>query len=555
MPADIATLADEYYEFTTEIYPTTAHMRGDYRFIDRFENQSRDAEDDNIRRYRAFADRATSIDPSTLDADGITSRETLIFLAETNAALIETRQAEFGVDPIFGLHVSLPMLAPRWTVETPEHAEAIVDKYRGVAAAYRDMSDRLRQGVAHQRTSAEFAAERVVSQLDDILSTDVADDPLLESRVPPAFDEAQMAAWKDRLAGVVEDEIRPAMMAYRDVISDEVMPNVRPNDRAGVSALHDGEVLYARAVHFYTTLPMEAREVHEIGLQQIDRLTSEYRDLGGQALGTSDLDEIYSKLRDDPALHHTSGRDVVTASEQAFEKARAEMPNWFGRMPKSDCLVEETQTGPVAFYFPPAEDGSREGTFFMNTADPTSWGTFEIESTSFHEGIPGHHLQIAIAQELGDAVPAFRRNAWIPAYGEGWGLYTERLADEMGLYSSPLDRIGMLSADSMRACRLVVDTGMHALGWSRQEAVDYMVANSPMALHSITEEVDRYIVLPGQALAYMVGRLEIQRIRADAEARLGDRFDIKGFHDIVLGSGLVPLETLDRLVGEWAATG
>ena len=188
----------------------------------------------------------------------------------------------------------------------------------------------------------------------------------------------------------------------------------------------------------------------------------------------------------------------------------------------------------------------------MNTADPTSWGRFEIESTSFHEGVPGHHLQIAIAQELGDQVPLFRQHGYIAAFSEGWGLYTERLADEMGLYSSPLDRMGMLSADSVRACRLVVDTGMHALGWSRQDAIDYMTANSPMSLHAITEEVDRYLVDPGQALSYMIGRLEIERPRSDAEAALGERFDIKGFHDTVIGSASVPLESLDRLVREWA---
>jgi uncharacterized protein (DUF885 family) len=245
---------------------------------------------------------------------------------------------------------------------------------------------------------------------------------------------------------------------------------------------------------------------------------------------------------------------VVAQSEAAFAAAKAEMPNWFGKLPKSDCFVQETKHGPVAFYYPPAEDGSREGTFFMNTVDPTSWGTYEVQSTSFHEGIPGHHLQIAIAQELGDSVPAFQRNGFISAYGEGWGLYTERLSDEMGLYSTDLDRVGMLSADSMRACRLVVDTGMHALGWSRQQAIDYVAANSPLAMHTIVEEIDRYLSFPGQALSYMIGRIEIQRMRADAEAALGDRFDIKGFHDAVLGSGLVTLPTLDRIVSEWAAS-
>jgi uncharacterized protein (DUF885 family) len=296
---------------------------------------------------------------------------------------------------------------------------------------------------------------------------------------------------------------------------------------------------------------MDPREIHEIGHQQIAKLAGGYRDLGREVLGTEDLDEIFTRLRDDPALHFDNGPDVVAASEKAMAKAKAEMGAWFGRLPVADCIVAETPTGPTAFYYPPAIDGSRPGTFFVNTADPSRWGRFEIEAMAYHEGIPGHHLQLAISQELDD-VPMFRKHASITAYAEGWGLYTERLADEMGLYGGPLERIGMLSADSMRAGRLVVDTGIHALGWSRHEAVAYLADNSPMSMATIEGEVDRYIGMPGQALAYMIGRLEIMRLRGEAQRSLGSRFDIKGFHDVVLGSGLVPLETLGRMIHEWA---
>jgi uncharacterized protein (DUF885 family) len=188
----------------------------------------------------------------------------------------------------------------------------------------------------------------------------------------------------------------------------------------------------------------------------------------------------------------------------------------------------------------------------MNVADPTSWTKYELEATVFHEGIPGHHLQLAIAQELDD-IPEFRKYSIVTAYAEGWGLYTERLSDEMGLYSGPLQRIGMLSADSLRASRLVVDTGMHALGWSRRQAIDYLAANVPTSINSITNEVDRYIGLPGQALAYMIGRKEIVKIREKAEGAMGAQFDIKGFHDTVLGSGALPLMVLSDLVDGWAA--
>jgi uncharacterized protein (DUF885 family) len=207
---------------------------------------------------------------------------------------------------------------------------------------------------------------------------------------------------------------------------------------------------------------------------------------------------------------------------------------------------------PIAYYLPPAIDGSRPGSYFVNTNEPTTRTRYESEALAFHESIPGHHLQVAIAQEL-EGIPEFRKHALVTVYVEGWGLYTERLADEMGLYSGPIERMGMLSFDSWRAGRLVVDTGIHALGWSKQEAIDFLVENSPQALNNIENEVERYIGMPGQALAYMIGRREIMKLRADAKRVMGAGFDIQGFHDTVLGSGPVPLRILRSLVEDWAS--
>lgn len=553
MNEDLRKLADEYWEYSLKVSPTRAHMLGDYRYMDRYEDASREAENADIALRRDFARRAQEFDGSDLSPSDLTTQETLIYESETNASIAEMRQAEFGIDPIFGLQVVMQIVVPQMSVESAEHADKMIDKYVAFADMTDESSQRLREGIANGRVNAEFAVTRVIEQLDAILATPLEESPFLAAQMPDEFSDDDAATWRDRAAVVVRETVNPAFERYRDVIRDEVAPVARPDERAGLFGVTGGDLIYSRLIQKYTTLPMQASEIHEIGLRQIDALAQEYHEIAGPVLGTTSLKDIFMALREDPALHHTSGEDVVAASEAAFAKAKAAMGDWFGRLPKSDCLVQETKQGPVAFYFPPAEDGTREGTFFMNTADPTSWGTFEIEATSFHEGIPGHHLQIAIAQELGDAIPAFQRHAFISAYGEGWGLYTERLADEMGLYSSDLDRVGMLMADSMRACRLVVDTGMHALGWSRQRGIDYMAANSPMAMHSIVEEIDRYLSMPGQAVSYMIGRLEIQRMRAEAEASTGARFDIKGFHDAVLGSGLVTLPTLDRIVKEWAS--
>ena len=547
MNEELKRLGDEYWEYTLEVSPTQALMLGDHRYGDRHEEISRQAEDRHIARLREFADAAEAIDPEGLTPDERISREVLVFTARTEAAIDEARGAEWAVNPEIGFHTMIPVIMPQLPILEPEHAEQLVEKVRGMARFVDELTGRLREGVASGRVPLASHATRVVESLGAV---DV-EAAMLSVRVPPAFDEAAAAEWKDRLAAVVRDEVVPALERHRTALAEEVAPAGRSDEDAGITHLPGGDEAYADAIHRHTSLEMSAQQIHDTGLEQVKRLADEYRELGAEALGTSDLQEIFTRMREDPEIHFSDGPSIVAASEVAMARAKEAMGDWFGRLPQADCVVAETPSGPLAFYFRPAADGSRPGTFFVNTSDPTRWGHYEIEAMAFHEGIPGHHLQLAISQELED-VPEFRRHAFITAYAEGWGLYTERLSDEMGLYSGPLERMGMLSADSMRACRLVVDTGMHALGWSRQQAIDYMADNSPMAIGAIENEVDRYIGMPGQAVSYMMGRLEIQRLRREAEEAMGDRFDIKGFHDTVLGSGLVPLPTLGRMVRAWA---
>lgn len=274
-------------------------------------------------------------------------------------------------------------------------------------------------------------------------------------------------------------------------------------------------------------------------------------------LGSDDVASIYEHLRSDEALRFARPDGIVAAAQSAMDRATEAIPEWFGILPQTPCVMAEmppigAEDAPLAFYLPAAEDGSRPGTYFVNTTSPDTRTRFESEALAFHESIPGHHLQLTIAQEL-EGVPDFRRNAFITVFHEGWGLYSERLADEMGLYSGDLERFGILSFDSWRAGRLVVDTGIHALGWSRQEAIDYLIANSPQAPNNIVNEVERYISWPGQALAYKTGQREMFRARNRAIDTMGDRFDIKDFHDTLLGSGSVPMATMHRLVDDWAA--
>jgi uncharacterized protein (DUF885 family) len=548
VPDDVNALAQEYFDYLLTAWPTWGHLMGNYQHADLFDDASRSGEDEEIRRRREFATRAEAIPTTGLSAQELITREMIAFDGRRNADILEARFAEFGVDPIFGPVASLPVYMPKLPIPDAAVAEAMIAKVHGMAQHFRDLADRTIEGIARNRTPAAFAVDDTVTQVDRWLAKPIDEDPLLQTAVPTGVDDA--GAWRDRLRDAIETDVRPAMARYRDVIRDQVRPVARSDDHVGLVWLADGEDAYNRMVRYHTTLDLSAKRIHEIGLEQIEKLSDEYRVLGQDVLGTSDVQEIFGRLRDDPALHHTNGADIVEASRTALAKATAATGNWFGILPKAGCEVEEVQSGAIAYYFPPAKDGSRPGVFFMNTSDPSGWGRYQIEATSYHEGIPGHHLQLAISTEL-TSVPEFRKRAFIAAYGEGWGLYSERLADEMGLYSTPLDRMGMLEADSMRACRLVVDTGMHALGWSRQKAIDYMTENSPMRVSQIVPEIDRYAVTPGQALAYMIGRLEIQRMRREAEAALGDAFSIKGFHDTVLGSGLMPLPVLDRVVKGW----
>jgi uncharacterized protein (DUF885 family) len=388
----------------------------------------------------------------------------------------------------------------------------------------------------------------MVAHLDRYLA-DPAGDPL--RRPEPPSGRPSFHAERDRLLG---DVVYPAVAGYRDVLDTEVVPHGRPDDRPGLCWLPDGEDHYARLVRAFTTTDRSPEELHQTGLDVVAGLRDEYAEVGARAFGTSDQAEIFARLRTDPALRWRDGEELLTAARATIARAEQAAPQWFGRLPTQQCIVEpvpgaEAPGAAAAYYLQPALDGSRPGIYFANTYRATERSRATYEALAFHEGVPGHHFQLTLAQELTD-LSVLRRLAPFTAYGEGWGLYAERLADEMGLYSGDLARLGMLSEDSMRAARLVVDTGLHAKGWSRQQVVDYLLANTATPPVEVDSETDRYIAAPGQALAYMVGRLEIQRLRAAAERRLGERFDIRAFHDTLLGSGALPLTVLAELLGD-----
>ena len=555
--AALGQVADRYWQACLQFRPTEATLHGDHRYDDRLEDVSADSEARQRATWLELRAAVDAIDPSGLEPAGRVTQQLLRAELTDAVEAIDVRETELRFDQMTGVHAELFVTTPQIQAPTPESARALLERHRQLPRLLDQMIERLRAGLAAGRTPARVNIERSLNQVDKYLASPLDGDLFTIFAGPADWDGE--AAWRDELAAIARDVIRPAFGRYRDFFAAELLPAGRPHDRTGLGWLAEGELLYDHFVRRHTTIEeLTAGEIHQIGLDEIDRLTDEYVELGGRLFGITDLSAIFDRLRSDPALRYTSGDDIMSDAKRYLAAATAATGDWFGRLPVTPCEIRPVPAAvaedmPMAYYFPPADDGSRPGMYFVNTADPADKNRFETAAVAYHEAIPGHHLQLAIATEL-DGVPTFQRLSHAnTAYVEGWGLYAERLAEEMGLYADDLERIGMLTADSWRSCRLVVDTGLHALGWGRQQAIDFMAANAPVSYGEIEVEIDRYIGMPGQALAYKVGQREIFRLRADARDRLGARFDIRAFHDVVLGSSSVSLPVLRQLVDDWVA--
>ena len=554
----LLALAERYWEAFLEARPTAATLHGDHRHDDRIEDLSAEADARQRAIWQEILAQVDAIDPAVLDRAGQVTQQLLRAELTDATKAIDVREIELRFDQNTAVHADLFVAAPQVNAPTPESARALLERHRRLPGLLDQVIDRLRAGLTAGRRPARINIERSLNQLDKYLASPLERDPFTTFAGP--LEWAGEVGWRAELAEVARDHIRPAFARYREFFATELLPAGRPHDRAGLSWLPQGPELYEHFVRRHTTLDdLTVEEIHRIGLEEIDRLAGEYAEVGGRLFGTSDPREIFDRLRSDGALRYASGDDIMADARRYLAAATEAMGDWFGRLPATRCEITAIPAAlaedmPVAYYFPPADDGSRPGMYFVNTADPGQKNRYETASVAYHEAIPGHHLQLAIATEL-EGVPTFQRLSYgNTAYVEGWGLYAERLADEMGLYGDDLERIGMLAADSWRSCRLVVDTGLHALGWGRRQAIDFMAANAPVSVGEIEVEVDRYIGMPGQALAYKIGQREIFRLRSEARERLGARFDIRAFHDAVLGSSSVSLPVLRRLVDDYAAT-
>jgi uncharacterized protein (DUF885 family) len=543
----VLSLADELLQLYFQENPLYATILGVAGYGRELSDPSQAAEADLLARVQDVAARASAVEVTGLSADDVVTRAMVIHHAGEMVDLLDARQVEFTISDLFvapaaNLIMTLPMLP----LTTPESQDDYLARLRAIPAHLATIADRHRAGVAVGRVPVASLVTKAVEHLDRYLA-DPSTDPLARQEVPAEF----AARREEVLASVV----RPAFAAYREVLVDEMVAAGRQDDRVGVCWLPGGEELYRALARVHTTTNRTPDELHQTGLDIIAALTDEYAELGARVFGTSDRAEIFARMTKDPATRWRDAEELLTSARDTVTRAEAEAPAWFGLLPSQQCKIEavpatDAPGAPAAYYVWPSMDGSRPGIYFANTDRATERDRFTSEVTAFHEAVPGHHFQITIAQEL-THLPMLRRVVNPTAYAEGWGLYTERLAEEMGLYTSDVYRLGMLAMDSMRAGRLVVDTGMHAKGWTREQALTYLRENTPMADLDIRNEVDRYIVYPGQALSYMVGRLEIQRMRTAAQQTLGDRFDIRAFHDQVLGNGALPMAVLDEVITSW----
>lgn len=555
---ELAALLVAHWDWKMQNSPVWASTLGDHRFEDRLADRSLAAVLAAREKRREFLQSARAIDASVLGEEDRTTRALFIDSLERRIATEVCQSHTWAVSARDNPVVSANVLPEDHKLTDSTSAEALLSRYRQIPASVDQSIESLRVGLKAGRVANAESLRRTAALVGGQLNTPIEKWALLEplSAQPLAsFPAPKRRAFRQKLRKLVENDIRKAFSRYLEFLEGELIPHGRVGGEIGVHALSDGKSCYGARIRNFTSLQQSADDIHQLGLREIERINAEMVDLGRKLFGTKTLAKTVSYLRTEDSLYFEDKEEILAKARKALAKAKAAIPEHFGLLPKTDCKVVEIPEyeapyTTIAYYRGPHPGSEKPGEYFINTYKPEVRPRFEMEVLAYHESIPGHHLQIAIAQERG-SLPAFRRFGGSTAFVEGWALYTERLAEEMGLYSADLDRMGMLSYDAWRAARLVVDTGIHAKGWTREQAEDFMAKHTALTEENIRNEVDRYISWPGQAVAYKLGQLEILRLRAQARTRLGEGFDIKGFHDAVLGKGAVTLSVLAQQIENW----
>ncbi|WP_284746021.1 DUF885 domain-containing protein [Amycolatopsis sp. RTGN1] len=540
MTSEAIALADELLDVLGTWMPLEATFVG----VPGHDAELPDPSEAGHQRLRARAAGIRARARASADDDHVTLG-VVVQQAEVVLTQLDARVVEFTLaDPMFATAMSHLAFLPQLTPAGERAEEDFLARLAAFPAFYDAVARRQRDGLRAGRTPVDRMAHNAIGFLDRFLAQET---PFPQ---PLTGDRGER---RDRL---VAEVVRPALTRYREFLATEVAGHGRSDDRPGLCWLEDGEAHYAALARMHTTTDHTPEELHQLGLDVLAGLEAEYAEIGGREFGLTDPAQVRRRLRTDESLRWRDAEEMLETARAAIARATAAAPDWFPRVPDAECVVRavpeaDAPVAAAAYYMPPALDGSRPGVYYTNTHEVHTRDRFIAETVAFHEAVPGHHFAEALAQEL-TGLPRLRRIALITAYSEGWALYTERLADEMGLFSSDVMRLGMVAEDSVRAARLVVDTGLHALRWTREQCVEFLRAHTVLSEVEVQSETDRYIESPGQALAYMTGRLEILRLRRFAEEKLGEAFAIKDFHDVVLGGGPLPLKVLGDVVRAWA---
>jgi uncharacterized protein (DUF885 family) len=541
-------LADRFHRRWLEVNPFAATMYGIPGYDDLVPDESEAGEQAWRGEVEQFLGEADAVARGELTPADAVTLDCVREAAVQELEGIDLARAEYTVTPMqYAGPATFLAVAARTVLLDPAGAEAYLTRLRRSGVWFDQLGERLRAGARKGRLPVAPLVEQAITWAEGVLAAP-APEPVLSPRPPRGWYRA--AAWESERRAVAEQVVKPALARWVALIR-ELLPRARPSGQAGLVHLPGGAADYARAVRIYTTLPLRAEELHQTGLDHVAALETRAVELGA-GLGLSGLDAVFAALRDSadqPAAEAIRGAVVAVrrAEARAAEFFPAPLPPPCDVTPMPDVVA---LSGAAPHYTPPRLDGGRAGTFWFNTERPTAGTGWDLEVVAFHEAVPGHHLQLSRLQLLTD-LPALQRQRSLPVFSEGWGLYAEQLAEEAGLYADGRGLLGSVSTSLMRAARLVVDTGLHAFGWSRERALEFLAEHVPMPREFLAAEVDRYVVMPGQALAYLTGKLEILRIREQARQRLGPAFSLPAFHAAVLDHGSLPMATLDRSIAGW----
>jgi uncharacterized protein (DUF885 family) len=547
-------LFEEYWQAEMEHSPEYASMLGDKRYNDRIDDYSVKAENAWLAREESFLMRLATIDPAGLTDQEKISRELLLRDFADDEEDAQFKEWEMPLNQMGGIYTNYPQLVAQLSFTTVKDYDDWIARLHAIPKAFDQVTTNMSIGMEDHRVPPKYLLAKALEQVNVLANQKPEDSPLSLplKQFPATIKPAEQERIKTEMLDAIGKEVLPAYLRFARFLEVSYVPAGRAEP--GISALPDGAKYYAFHIRRETTTNLSAEQIHQIGLDEVKRDEAQMLVIA-QKLGFQDLKSFRASFAGNPKLHPASPEALVEAYLGYKTQMQAKLPQLFGRLPKAPLEVVPVpdylqKTMYPAYYEPGTPDGSRPGRLRVNTYNATGRNLYAVEAIAYHEGLPGHHLQISIAQELTD-VPTFRKHEQFTAYTEGWGLYSEQLGKDVGFYQDPYSDYGRLEADIWRAIRLVVDTGVHNQHWTRQQMVDYFHDHSAIDETTIQTEVDRYIGWPGQALAYKIGQLKILELRERAKKALGDKFDLRAFHDQVLDSGALPLDVLSDRIDAW----